>query len=248
MLPPALPPPPLASQRTSVTSALLNKPSSRAASASASARPRSAWVEERGDPAADNPSGAAACRMPSPAQDHTLLLQEVQTCMEELNRSDADAVQIRLLEAEVDELKGSLQARDQSLQDCQNSLQASSASCDAALRDSHMVNNQLREAQAKLHAAECRSVALQGQVNSLKLALDRANEATFNAQSERRVAVRRLPQHEATCVICLEEAPEYAVVPCGHLAFCDRCKPTEAEGPCPVCRQEVCMLLRVHQP
>eukprot|EP00931_Biecheleriopsis_adriatica_P033838 TRINITY_DN19623_c0_g1_i1.p1 TRINITY_DN19623_c0_g1~~TRINITY_DN19623_c0_g1_i1.p1 ORF type:complete len:439 (-),score=62.10 TRINITY_DN19623_c0_g1_i1:19-1281(-) len=40
------------------------------------------------------------------------------------------------------------------------------------------------------------------------------------------------------CVICMEEAAEYAVVPCGHQCLCKNCKQTSPPH-CPVCRGTV---------
>ena len=54
---------------------------------------------------------------------------------------------------------------------------------------------------------------------------------------------------EKTCVVCLEDEPRYAFIPCGHLCVCPGCVPRleERQGPlqCPMCRETAMVLTRI---
>eukprot|EP00980_Cylindrotheca_fusiformis_P019543 scaffold6774_cov91-Cylindrotheca_fusiformis.AAC.6 len=52
------------------------------------------------------------------------------------------------------------------------------------------------------------------------------------------------------CIICMDNEKSHAVVPCGHLVFCDDCAVQAASAPsnrsmCPICRKEVVMVIRI---
>ena len=40
------------------------------------------------------------------------------------------------------------------------------------------------------------------------------------------------------CMICLENVKKVAIVPCGHVAFCEECSP-QVNDRCPVCRERI---------
>jgi len=49
------------------------------------------------------------------------------------------------------------------------------------------------------------------------------------------------------CVVCLQAEASHVVVPCGHLALCAVCS-TRTKTHCPICRQRISAILRVHRP
>lgn len=52
---------------------------------------------------------------------------------------------------------------------------------------------------------------------------------------------------EGRCTVCLEDVANHVLVPCGHLALCQRCR-WLASSRCPVCRQRVERVIRVFRP
>ena len=42
---------------------------------------------------------------------------------------------------------------------------------------------------------------------------------------------------ENRCVICLDDKPKYACIPCGHQCLCEQCKDSVTDI-CPVCRHQ----------
>lgn len=53
---------------------------------------------------------------------------------------------------------------------------------------------------------------------------------------------------EKPCSICLSKAPRFALIPCGHLVFCDVCKDKTAKmdkKECPICRISFSSLIRI---
>ena len=57
-------------------------------------------------------------------------------------------------------------------------------------------------------------------------------------------------QCEKPCVICLSKAPRFAVIPCGHLIFCDDCGKetnlTKIKNECSICRIAITSLIRIY--
>jgi hypothetical protein len=53
------------------------------------------------------------------------------------------------------------------------------------------------------------------------------------------------------CVICLTEPPNYAIIPCGHVCFCDNCIEIKAheklQNKCPICRIEITSILKLYK-
>lgn len=52
---------------------------------------------------------------------------------------------------------------------------------------------------------------------------------------------------EGLCIVCMEDAASHVVVPCGHLALCQRCSGL-ASSKCPLCRQAAERVIRVFRP
>jgi len=52
------------------------------------------------------------------------------------------------------------------------------------------------------------------------------------------------------CIICLSKAPRFAIVPCGHLIFCDDCgnenNIKKIKKECPVCKISIKSLMRIY--
>jgi len=78
-------------------------------------------------------------------------------------------------------------------------------------------------------------------VETLKTELDKAEREVVDLRAS---AERDEGSH---CLICMDATPCYAVVPCGHLSFCESCQVTRPSR-CPVCRAPASMLLRVYKP
>ena len=53
---------------------------------------------------------------------------------------------------------------------------------------------------------------------------------------------------ETTCTMCFTGVKDHLAVPCGHRCACERCAEDlqRREMPCPICRKEVIMWVRVH--
>ena len=49
---------------------------------------------------------------------------------------------------------------------------------------------------------------------------------------------------ESECVVCMDMPRQFAMVPCGHLCLCERCKDNHTS--CPICRSTVDKTLRVY--
>lgn len=52
---------------------------------------------------------------------------------------------------------------------------------------------------------------------------------------------------EGLCIVCMEDSASHVVVPCGHLALCQRCSGL-ASTRCPLCRQDAERVIRVFRP
>lgn len=103
------------------------------------------------------------------------------------------------------------------------------------------VDRKCKDAMASLDARTCEKIVLEQRVETLKTELD-------NAMTEiKKLKLSAERDGEDLCVICMDAAPCYAVVPCGHLSFCESCR---ARSPmlCPVCRTQASMLLRLYRP
>ena len=80
--------------------------------------------------------------------------------------------------------------------------------------------------------------------------LTAAGQDTSSAQS--RDESRRVPEakdNESTCVICCEQKPAMACIPCGHMCMCPACADTfesQRDRRCPVCREFVASTMRVY--
>jgi len=52
------------------------------------------------------------------------------------------------------------------------------------------------------------------------------------------------------CVICLTKAPRFAIIPCGHLIFCDDCGTKDninkIKNECSVCKIHITSLMRIY--
>ena len=65
-------------------------------------------------------------------------------------------------------------------------------------------------------------------------------------QKKPRTEDTKLEDGKKSCVICYNRPPEVAFVPCGHHVACARCAAlVEGQG-CPVCRNEILMLLKIY--
>lgn len=67
-------------------------------------------------------------------------------------------------------------------------------------------------------------------------------QATISVHGEQQPVPSASP-----CTICCERSSNYAVVPCGHMSFCDKCF-SEAFSllrRCPICRKKMNTLMRV---
>lgn len=51
---------------------------------------------------------------------------------------------------------------------------------------------------------------------------------------------------KATCILCLEEKANWAATPCGHVCYCQECKPATNVKKCPLCRKSVTDWLRIY--
>ncbi len=52
-----------------------------------------------------------------------------------------------------------------------------------------------------------------------------------------------------SCLICMDNPREFAVLPCGHLSLCESCTPAITQrGICPYCRGPVQGVLRIYTP
>jgi serine/threonine protein kinase len=57
---------------------------------------------------------------------------------------------------------------------------------------------------------------------------------------------KETPQEEAsTCVICFDEAPTHAMVPCGHMCMCGDCIEISPPTRCYLCRRPVTETIKV---
>ena len=80
--------------------------------------------------------------------------------------------------------------------------------------------------------------------------LTAAGQDTSSARS--RDESRRVPEakdNESTCVICCEQKPAMACIPCGHMCMCPACADTfesQRDRRCPVCREFVASTMRVY--
>jgi hypothetical protein len=52
---------------------------------------------------------------------------------------------------------------------------------------------------------------------------------------------------EATCVVCMQNKPNVAIMPCSHLHCCSDCIPTvqSTSNKCPTCRQNISSVIGV---
>ena len=46
-----------------------------------------------------------------------------------------------------------------------------------------------------------------------------------------------------TCVICFDENNSHTVVPCGHRCVCAACAPKLQGGRCPICREQIVIII-----
>jgi len=64
-------------------------------------------------------------------------------------------------------------------------------------------------------------------------------------------AAAGVAEEPGTCCICLDAAPVYAFVPCGHLCLCQECASTYvatgSTATCPKCRAQESILVRIYQ-
>ena len=64
-------------------------------------------------------------------------------------------------------------------------------------------------------------------------------------RKEKKPQARQPHDDGKCCVVCKDKPKECAFVPCGHMVTCARCAAlVEADG-CPVCRQEISMVLKI---
>ena len=55
------------------------------------------------------------------------------------------------------------------------------------------------------------------------------------------------PRGMSTCVVCLDQDPEHALLPCGHLCLCTDClKRTQQWDRCPLCESNVEHIVRIY--
>lgn len=67
------------------------------------------------------------------------------------------------------------------------------------------------------------------------------------AQQREELDVARSRSCEGQCIVCMEDSASHVVVPCGHLALCQRCSGL-ASSRCPLCRQAAERVIRVFRP
>ncbi|MBS1890082.1 MAG: RING-HC finger protein [Actinobacteria bacterium] len=78
------------------------------------------------------------------------------------------------------------------------------------------------------------------ELENIKLLLDETTKL-LNVQIEETKRREQLNQ----CAICMESSPRYAIVPCGHLCLCEKCKGEITDSHCPVCRSKANQILKV---
>mmetsp|Transcript_97061 Transcript_97061/g.274309 ORF Transcript_97061/g.274309 Transcript_97061/m.274309 type:complete len:380 (+) Transcript_97061:154-1293(+) len=125
---------------------------------------------------------------------------------------------------------------------------------------------ELRESQSTLKAFSEERAALSSKCRKLRLELDQRTREFHAMQQHASQLQSELTQclHEkkvlqaevaiahredaAICVICLDDAASYVMVPCGHLALCEACCSFLPVAQCPVCRQTCEQKVRLFRP
>eukprot|EP01084_Bolivina_argentea_P082587 149523_1 len=70
------------------------------------------------------------------------------------------------------------------------------------------------------------------------------NQLIRNKNTAQKLLVSKEEYKAVNCVICLDNTPRYACVPCGHLNICDLCK-DKLSGTCPICQTEYQSIVKI---
>ena len=114
-------------------------------------------------------------------------------------------------------------------------------------------NGEGTEVEAEITGASKKLVELRsllvGQTNRPPAALTLAASARIPAWTEALEDLSGMEPSDDGCVVCLSEAPTVALVPCGHVSFCDHCADvfgrSDAAQVCPLCRAPIERTLRL---
>jgi len=89
---------------------------------------------------------------------------------------------------------------------------------------------------------------LQSELNQVKSKLLELEKRTEEQQS---LKLNNGKSDDNLCVICLVSPKNHAIVPCGHLCLCENCSVhyvdnDKKSGSCPICRNDVTMVMKVY--
>lgn len=94
-------------------------------------------------------------------------------------------------------------------------------------KENASIQRQYQATKMSMVQGELAVKALRSQVDSLQWEL---------AQQREELDAARKACEGQQCIVCMEEVASHVVVPCGHLALCQRCSGL-ASSRCPLCRQ-----------
>jgi hypothetical protein len=77
-----------------------------------------------------------------------------------------------------------------------------------------------------------------------------SNTTTTNTTTTSNIITEPKKNQSDTCIICMEYSKTHAIIPCGHLLFCDKCIIASeyiGEGKkCPLCNVDTIKLLKIY--
>ena len=69
----------------------------------------------------------------------------------------------------------------------------------------------------------------------------------LNSRFEDEEPPTKKTKNSNVCKICCDKDIDTVFVPCGHIAACRRCALRLEGDPCPICKQQVCLVVKTYR-
>ena len=87
---------------------------------------------------------------------------------------------------------------------------------------------------------------LQGYQNELEMFIKQIdNNKLIMKKQSKQIKLLTNKQTPNLCVICLEYISKYAIIPCGHFCFCEKCN-SIVKKKCPICNSNIQNSIKIY--